>query len=151
MDVDLRRAGSWLAVACAGVCAGLLCISACMQGEPASPGLGDASSIEDAGAEGAVVTGCPEGGYPACPTVMPSYGAQVRPIVDVWCAPCHFNGGSGTGKGYDFSTLAGLRGGLSTNLTDLHTCRMPPEDAAALSPANRETLIEWLVCDAPDN
>lgn len=122
-----------------------------MQGEPASPSLDASSSGEDAGMEGAVAMGCQEGGYPACPAMPPSWNTQVRAIVDIWCAPCHFNGGSGTGKGDDFSTLTGFRYHLDTELLDLRTCTMPPADAAALSPTDREVLLEWLVCDGPDN
>ena len=118
-----------------------------MQGQPASPGLGG----DDAGAESSVFSGCPDGGYPTCPSPPPSWQTQVRPIVDVWCAPCHFNGGSGTGKGFDFSTLEGFRHGLDIELTDLQGCTMPPADAAALSLADREMLLEWLVCSGPDN
>jgi hypothetical protein len=131
-----------------------------MEGEPASPGLsaavdasvadvaGDAS---DAGAESATFTGCPDGGYPDCPSPPPSWAMQVRGIVYVWCAPCHFNGGTGTGLGDDFSTTKALRHTLTTALTDLHICTMPPPDAAVLSPADRETLMEWLACGAPDD
>jgi hypothetical protein len=152
MDVKGGRVARWLVVTCLSVCVGLLCLDACMEGAPASPRLDtDATSSGDAGADSAVAVGCPEGGYPTCPSMVPSYSAQVRPIIDVWCAPCHFNGGSGTGKGDDFSTLEGFRYHLDTELQQLVLCLMPPADAAVLSPANRKALLEWLVCDGPDN
>jgi hypothetical protein len=151
MDVTRGAVARWLSVIGLSALAQFSTLEACMQGKPASPGLGADASADGETVESAVTLGCPDGGYPGCPSTVPSWSTQVRPIVDVWCAPCHFNGGSGTGKGYDFSTLAGIRGGLTTSLTDLHKCKMPPEDAAVLSATDRETLIEWLVCDAPDN
>jgi hypothetical protein len=31
------------------------------------------------------------------------------------------------------------------------SCCMPPLDAAALTDQDRETLLAWLICGAPDN
>jgi hypothetical protein len=154
MDVKRRRFVAWVTVACAYT--GVACLEACMEGEPATPGLPgvDASLSDnpsDGGAESATVTACPEGGYPDCPSPPPSWATQVRGIVDVGCAPCHFNGGTGTGLGDDFSTTRGLRHTLTTALTDLQRCTMPPSGSAVLSLADRETLMEWLVCGAPDD
>jgi|HubBroStandDraft_6_1064221.scaffolds.fasta_scaffold214066_2 hypothetical protein len=94
---------------------------------------------------------CPDLGYPACPSPPPSWATEVRPIVDLYCSPCHFNGGTGVQKGDDFSTAAGVQHVLTTSLTDLHNCSMPPQDAAVMPTSRRETLMAWLGCGAPNN
>jgi hypothetical protein len=125
-----------------------------MEGQPASPGLGVAALSEgDASADVAPYV-CPgaEAGYPTCPSQPPSWATEVKPIVTRWCGPCHLTGGTGIPKGgfYNYSTLAGFRA-LSTIETDVHACTMPLVGSPPLPPADWETLLEWLVCDAPDN
>jgi hypothetical protein len=161
MDVTPRRIAAGLTGACVSACVGLSAMGACMEGAPASPGLGDDASSEaaDAGADSAAQMGCPpadpvEAGYPMCPSPAPSWNNQVKAIVDTYCAPCHFSGGSGVGKqGYDFSTLAGVHHTpLSTMLTQVYVCGMPePGVSAPLPPADWETLLQWLECYEPDN
>jgi hypothetical protein len=85
---------------------------------------------------------------------MPSWTNQVRPILQLGCAPCHFDGGVGTlgQHGYDYDTLAGVRHApLTTMLSQINNCCMPPLDAGALRDQDRETLLAWLVCGRPDN
>jgi len=144
--VNRGRVAAWLVVACTSAWGGLVCLEACTQGEPASPGLG-----EDAAAEAAPYV-CPEGGYPTCPSPPPSWKAEVQPIVDKWCGPCHLTGGSGIGKGgsYNYSTLGGFIG-LVTIETDVHDCTMPLAGSPPLPTASWETLLQWPACCAPDN
>jgi hypothetical protein len=132
-----------------------------MEGEPASPGLGEDAASDtgnaDAGVDSAVQMGCPPGdpveaGFPPCPSRAPSWNSQVKAIVDTYCSPCHFNGGTGTGNGLDFSTLAGIHRAITESLTDVHDCHMPiPGQSPPLPSSNWETLLEWLACGAPDN
>jgi hypothetical protein len=118
-----------------------------MEGQPASPSLGEDASADD-------VYVCPgsDGGYPTCPSPPPSWTVQVRPIVDHWCGPCHLTGGTGIAKGdsYNYSTLAGFRG-LTTIETDVHNCTMPLVGSPPLPFSDWKTLLEWLACGAPDN
>jgi hypothetical protein len=160
MDVNPRVMARWLGRVGVSVglsaCLGVALLGACSTGGPASPRLGtevsddagtDALSTEDV----ATAAACFDAGYPGCPSTPPSWKTQVQPLVDTACSPCHFNGGSGTGNGFDYSTSEGLRHGLTTALTDVHACVMPPSGAAPLSMADWETLLEWLGCGAPDN
>jgi hypothetical protein len=147
-------------VACVGARIGGPWCAGCAENE--TPSLGpvvDASAnppLEDVVSDGGAAEAnspppCPDLGYPSCPSPPPSWATEVRPIVDLYCAPCHFNGGTGVQKGDDFSTAAGIGHVLTTSLTDLHVCSMPPADAAVMPTARRETLLEWLACGAPDN
>jgi hypothetical protein len=157
MDVTIGRLVRGLTLACLSVVIGSACLGACSTGDPASPRFEPVVTpeVEDAGnanaAAALVYMSCPDAGYPACPSPAPSWKAQVQAIVDTYCAPCHFNGGAGTGNGYVYSTSEGLRHGLTTALTDVHRCVMPPSPAPPLPPADWHTLLEWLACGAPNN
>jgi hypothetical protein len=156
MDLKRRAVASWGQRVCVGACLGVSLLGACSTGGPASPRL-ETEFGEDAGTDAlalpdvALAVACPDAGYPSCPTPLPSWKTQVQAIVDTSCSPCHFNGGTGTGNGFDYSTSEGLRHGLTIALTNVHTCVMPPSGAAPLSMADWETLLEWLGCGAPDN
>jgi hypothetical protein len=50
-----------------------------------------------------------------------------------------------------YSTSEGLRHWLTTALTDVHNCVMPPLPAPPLSPTDWDTVLEWLGCGAPNN
>jgi hypothetical protein len=151
MDVKPRVVARWVGYLCWSACVGGTLLGACSTGVPASPRFEpadpDALPLPDV----AVAVACPDAGYPSCPSPAPSWKTQVQTIVDTSCSPCHFNGGTGTGNGFDYSTSEGLRHGLTTALTDVHGCVMPPTGAPPLPPADWETLLEWLSCGAPNN
>jgi len=156
MDVKAPVVARWCRRLCLGASLAVALLGACSTGEPASPRF-ETPFVEDAGTDAlalpdvALTVACPDAGYPSCPTPPPSWKTQVQAIVDTSCSPCHFNGGSGTGNGYDYSTPQGLRHGLTTALTDVHSCKMPLSGSPPLSMADWETLLEWLGCGAPDN
>jgi hypothetical protein len=142
-------------------CLGAAGLAGCSTGDPASPDFDPvaprdaAAALTDADAMELVDVVpqefCPDAGYPACPATPPSWSNQVQNLVDTYCSPCHFNGGIGTGNGFDYSTSAGLRHGLTTALTDVHGCVMPPSGSPPLPMADWDTLLEWLSCGAPNN
>jgi len=140
---------AWPVAAAASASLCFAALEACSEGAPASPGLAVDTSP---GADASYV--CPglEAGYPPCPSPPPSYEGQVKAIVHGYCGPCHLPGGDGIAKGgnYDYSTLAGFRG-LTTILTDVHGCSMPPPGSPPLPLADWDALLEWLGCGAPDN
>jgi hypothetical protein len=98
------------------------------------------------------------GGAGSCPSDLPSsaacgdvpsYRLDVAPIVDERCNLCHFPGNSQSEDVFtDHGDIFPQR---QTVLTRIYSCVMPPEDAPALTAAERATLLEWLVCGAPDN
>jgi len=154
MDVKVRRAPLWLACGALGACASVVYLVACAEeGAPASPEpytpSGADASIE---AEPYVCPDKLDAGYPACPTPPPSWQGEVKAIVAQYCGPCHLPGGDGISKGgdYNYATVAGFTG-LTTILTDVHSCGMPPQGSPPLPLADWVTLLQWLGCDAPDN
>jgi uncharacterized membrane protein len=73
----------------------------------------------------------------------------VQPIVQATCVPCHSPGGQY--PALDFTTYAGLDHDESTAFSQVLTCKMPPSNAPSpLSDADRQVLLAWFVCGAPD-
>ena len=94
---------------------------------------------------------------------VPSYTADIVPILHARCSPCHFEGGiedfSGPG-GLNLSTYAAVDNADIAIQNRIADCNMPPLDgikkyhvdaAAPLSQMQRVALLDWLVCGALNN
>ena len=79
----------------------------------------------------------------------PTYAADVAPILAAACTRCHAPGGAAEGD--DLTTAAGVHRKGSTVLTQVQSCLMPPAAAERpLTAAERDTLVRWFACGAPD-
>src|SRR3954454_11916414 len=107
-----------------------------------------------------------DGGRPACPAAEgqpcaapPSYRQEVSPILDAHCNNCHsatVDGGPWPLGGYE-----NVHHWKELMVIDLLGCDipeiakghlMPPIDAGTPLPqAQRDVVVSWLLCDAPDN
>jgi hypothetical protein len=100
----------------------------------------------------------------AC-VAVPSYSADIVPLLHQRCSPCHFEGGiedyTGPG-GLPLTSWALIDNADIAIQNQVGTCRMPPTDgihtkmfhvdaAAPLSTAQRATLLNWLACGVPNN
>ena len=107
------------------------------------------SSTEPPGATGTtagatacpVAPGCPDGG-------APSYQADILPIFQEACIPCHSPNGS---AGFDETSYTEIHDQLSPILSQVNACMMPPLNGPPLSAAERVALTGWLKCGAPNN
>lgn len=95
-------------------------------------------------------TGCPADLPASCPAKVPSWANDVQPIIDRRCNPCHGGGGIAPPT-FNFATYQGVSNNSGSILTQVYACRMPPPDAGAPTLAEREALLGWLVCGAPNN
>jgi len=104
--------------------------------------------------------GAPAGGSDSCPNVSqscpslpPSWMKDVQPLIEGDCATCHRPGG--TGQASDLTTYANVYAHRTEVLFQVYTCRMPNLGAspplAPLSEAQRETIVAWVACGAPNN
>jgi hypothetical protein len=88
---------------------------------------------------------------PVCPDSQPSYAGEVSAIIQTYCVGCHGPGGQeanrpfGTWSDIDSHAYAGPM------QRQLLACQMPPADAPQPSDQDKETLIAWLTCGAPNN
>jgi hypothetical protein len=95
----------------------------------------------------------PSRACPSPPAAPPSYKTDVRPILEAYCAPCHFPGGTAVASSpsNDYTTYATGRGKYSAFPGVLLQCLMPLNDAGALPLADKQTLVEWASCGSPNN
>jgi hypothetical protein len=85
----------------------------------------------------------------ACAGALPSYEREVAPIMEQRCGGCHYPGNTQSGDVFaDYGDVYSRR---QTVLTRIYTCAMPPEGAPAPSVEERQTLLRWFVCGAPEN
>jgi hypothetical protein len=94
---------------------------------------------------------CPPG-PPTCPSPAPSYATQVSGIIQTNCVPCHGPGGvEATLPFATYDDITGTSGRYMDMYFQLHACKMPPPDAGQPSEADREAILAWLLCQAPNN
>jgi uncharacterized membrane protein len=92
---------------------------------------------------------CPNDQPDSCPSPAPSFSAQVGAIVHERCAVCHAPGGQEANR--PFQTHAQIFSQRVAILAQVASCRMPPPGAAAPTAEERQALLAWLVCGAPNN
>jgi len=91
---------------------------------------------------------CPNDLPESCPSPIPSYATDVEPILAAHCTGCHSTTGV---AGHPLTTYAGVYGQRSAVLDQVYQCTMPPIGSSQLTVQQRVTLMDWLVCNAPDN
>ena len=92
---------------------------------------------------------CPSDLPAMCPTPEPSWDGGVQAIIDAKCVVCHKPGGLAFDKPLtDYTHVYGYRGEM---LNQVYSCYMPPPDAGQLEPSERQQLLGWFVCGAPNN
>jgi hypothetical protein len=85
-------------------------------------------------------------------TTIPSYATDIAPLITHGCLPCHAAGGTASDR--DLTTYANVERIESTVLSQVYACLMPPADAGAnamITQQERNDLLQWLVCNSPDN
>jgi uncharacterized membrane protein len=92
---------------------------------------------------------CPNDQPAACPSPEPSFSGQVAAIIQSRCAVCHAPGGQEPTR--PFQTYAQISAQRGPILNQVSTCRMPLAGATPLTDEERQALLGWLVCRAPDN
>jgi len=81
--------------------------------------------------------------------VTPSYASDVSPIFFQYCTSCHEANGSQSGKPLDSWSNASK---LSSKVKDqVSGCSMPPDGNPQPSAAERDVILSWIACGAPNN
>jgi len=120
------------------VAAAIACVCAALAGCADSPGGGDS---------------CPTL-TSACPSPQPSWQTDVSPFISTYCLRCHSEGGVAP-PSFNYQSYQGVFQNRSTMSTVVIQCSMPPADASPPaimpSPAERQTIVSWIACGAPNN
>lgn len=85
----------------------------------------------------------------ACPDAAPSYTDAIAPLVSQHCGGCHYDGNLNSKQVLE--TYDDLHGSVSLIEKEVYRCEMPPAGEPRLTTAERRTLLQWLVCGAPNN
>lgn len=83
----------------------------------------------------------------SCPTPAPRYG-DVAPIISARCVGCHH--GMMKGGPWPLTDYHHVADWADVVRADLLACAMPPPDAAPLPDGERQLLLTWLRCGAPE-
>jgi uncharacterized membrane protein len=83
----------------------------------------------------------------ACPDAAPSFANQIGPLIRTHCTICH-------GPGQQVPTLQSYTDIMTAQqriFSQIHACLMPPPPLTPPTSDERQAIMEWLVCRAPDN
>jgi cytochrome c551/c552 len=93
----------------------------------------------------------------ACPSPPPSWSKDVQPLIQTYCVTCHSPGPQGIGEMFaDLTSYAGAFKARAEITSQVYHCWMPNQDASSpppplLTSAQRETIVAWVACNAPNN
>ncbi len=120
---------------------------------------GDPPKTNDAACDGLTAAKLATGPRGACPDdlpsdtdcggSLPSYQADIAPLVSSRCGACHAP--SGIEASLPFAPYSKLYAQRRGALNQIFTCTMPPACAHGLEPEERAALLQWFVCGALDN
>jgi len=86
----------------------------------------------------------------SCPSPPPSYRADVVPVLRQKCFACHAGDGDEV-EDHDFSSFAKVRAQRASIEGKVRARAMPPSGRQQLTDPERQTLLWWLSCHAPEN
>jgi uncharacterized membrane protein len=120
-------------------------------------GIGIGAVIFYAAASATLLGGCDDPGHAnvctsqvplVCPASPPRY-LDVAPIFDAKCGSCHVATTDGEGP-WPLDTYDNVSEWAGLIRQDLLNCSMPPADSGlAMTPAERWTVLSWVLCDTP--
>jgi hypothetical protein len=87
---------------------------------------------------------------PTCPSPAPSFVAEVNPIIQSTCVPCHGPGGVEATRPYVTYEDMKTNGPFVTMYSQVLGCLMP-QAPQQLTAAQRQRLLEWFACGEPDD
>jgi hypothetical protein len=89
-----------------------------------------------------------------CPAPPPSWSKDVQPLIQSYCVMCHQPGGSGYSLA-DLTSYTSVFRSRAAITFQVSQCLMPNQDASPpppqLTTAQRETIVSWVGCMAPNN
>jgi hypothetical protein len=87
----------------------------------------------------------------SCPSSVPSFQRDIHSIIVADCLPCH--NPPGASQPPALNSYQAVSTSASQSLDQIAGCLMPPRDGGlfVLSEQDRQTLLTWYVCGAPNN
>ena len=88
---------------------------------------------------------------PVCPDPQPSYTGEVSAIIQTFCVGCHGPGGQESIRPFATYANISMNNYAGPMQRQLLGCLMPPADAPQPTAEQKQTLVGWLTCGAPNN
>ena len=85
-----------------------------------------------------------------CPARPPSYRADVEPVLRGKCFACHAGNGDAVDE-IDLSKFETVHAGRVALEGKVRARAMPPAGRPELTDSERQMLLSWLACQAPEN
>ncbi len=106
--------------------------------------------VAPGGSQGQSSTSSCAGNVPTtCTQTTPSYATDVSPLLYQYCTSCHQPGGSQSGKPLDtWANVSNLSSKVESKVAD---CSMPPSSSPQPTAADRDVILSWIACGAPNN
>lgn len=83
-----------------------------------------------------------------CIEPAPTYETDIKPILQARCVSCHYGMEGGPWPLTEYSHVTDWSGDIRARML---TCGMPPPDAGIEMPtAEREKILMWIRCGAPE-
>jgi hypothetical protein len=111
-------------------------------------GCAGGSGAGSDGGTGASTGACPNDLPASCPADAAGYQATVAPLIAARCGECHVPGGPSVHYLQTYAEVYALRGAC---LDQVYACKMPQAGYPQLTETERQELLGWLVCGAPDD
>jgi hypothetical protein len=92
---------------------------------------------------------CPNDLPASCVTPVPSYQTTVSPIFTAYCLTCHSSDGQQSSS--PLESYNDVYSNRSDVLAQIYSCRMPPSGQPQPTTTERQILLQWFVCDSPQN
>ena len=110
-------------------------------------GSGGMDAHVDGGADAA--SACPSNLASACPSPAPTWTSQVLPIYQSACISCH----QAEGQAFDtpLDTYQNAYARRSGTIDQVYSCFMPPAGTGRLTLKQRDVILDWLLCGAPEH
>ena len=115
----------------------------------AAAGLALVGMVACSDSSGEPPPGCPGAPSVTCPSMPPTYTADIQPLLQSRCYGCHGPGGIEQGS-FDLTTYNRVTGARSDIATQVGQCIMPPPDAGQLTTQERTELFQWIECGSPN-
>jgi hypothetical protein len=88
-------------------------------------------------------------GVPAptsCPSPAPTFAADIQPIIQRLCVPCHVGVADGPWPLTAYQHVADWQDIIRAAMLD---CTMPPDAGFPMTKSERLTLLTWIRCGLP--
>lgn len=110
------------------------------------PGLCALLAVVSCGPKAKDCPSVPDLDQSACSTQTLSYTADIAPIMNDRCMPCHAPGGEEST--IPFTTYKQVFSERMSIASQLVGCDMPPDGSPQLTADERKQILDWLSCGA---